>query len=194
MNARSKPSFTRQPKVTKGWEAVRINIVRVFLGTIDGLLYFELNFKCQMPQSWLRWTHHLLRTVGRHAHRGLWDGQDETHTSFPWPSGENSGGVFLGASCGILMRTWYHSNCRSWVPSSDDLPVLVMGNCEILGRQRDSSQPVHSRIRRDLVTPAEALRTRRPLPRQPRRRWEPHWAVLLSASWKLCVPDTALNC
>lgn len=121
-----------------------------------------------MPQSWLRWTHHLLRTVGRHAHRGLWDGQDEPHTSFPWPSGENSGGVFLGASCGILMRTWYHSNCRSWVPSGDDLPVLVMGNCEILGQQRDSSQPVNSRIWRDLVTPTEALRTPRPLPRQPR--------------------------
>ena len=149
MNTRSKPSFTRQPKVTKGWEAVRINIVRVFLGTIDGLLYFELNFKGQMPPSWLRWTHHLLRTVGRHTHTGLWDGQDETHTLFPWLHGENSWKfVFF-----FLIGTWYQSPGWNSVLFSDDLPVLVRCHREILGQNHYRSTFVNAPARRDLVHP-----------------------------------------
>lgn len=61
-------------KGNPGFDAMRIDTVRVFLGTIDGLLYFVLNSSARCPRGDEDELPFTEADLGHHVHRGLEEG------------------------------------------------------------------------------------------------------------------------
>lgn len=124
---------------------MRINILRVFLGTIDGLLYFELNSSARCPRA----DEDELPIYWELNRPSRTEGSRPPVVVCGWGESPVSLSGGLITECGWGLGTTLLAGARRY--PMDNLPVLGTHNCGFLGQHCTAANQLILRIRSDLV-------------------------------------------